>query len=289
MLFLKRTLPLIITFVVGVIMLSAFFAGPSLRFLSQLETTFPHWIRIILNFTMILGAVSLFRVNLQKISRKVDGYGYSIVLVVGFVSMTFLGMVTGGWPMFESEVKIGDNYHLFSGNNISSEPVTVVDIVKQEGLDDRIIVETDDGRRMGASEGRLRTTGMGWLLSMRTVVFEGVFKAAQATMFSLLAFYVASASFRAFRVKSKEAALLMGSAFIVMLGNVPLGKMLSDLLAYIPFIGVYMDIPALKEWIIDYPSSAAQSAIIIGAVLGMVSASIKIILGIERSHLGGRG
>jgi hypothetical protein len=108
-------------------------------------------------------------------------------------------------------------------------------------------------------------------------------------MFSLLAFFVASASFRAFRVKSKEAGLLMGAAFIVMLGNVPIGNMITTYLSYIPLIGKYIDIAALKEWIISYPSSAAQSAILIGAMLGYISASMKIILGVERSHLGGEG
>ena len=38
-----------------------------------------------------------------------------------------------------------------------------------------------------------------------------------------------------------------------------------------------------------YPSSAAQGAILIGAMLGYISSSLKIILGVERSHLGGEG
>ncbi|HMM58799.1 MAG TPA: hypothetical protein PKC25_01570, partial [Candidatus Rifleibacterium sp.] len=81
--------------------------------------------------------------------------------------------------------------------------------------------------------------------------------------------------------------VLMGAAFIVMLGNVPIGNLVSKYLAYIPFIGPYLDIALIKEWIMAYPSSAAQSAILIGAMLGVISASMKIIFGVERSHLGG--
>jgi hypothetical protein len=136
---------------------------------------------------------------------------------------------------------------------------------------------------------RLKGTFMAWINSIQQVLFVGVFKAAQATMFSLLAFFVASASFRAFRVKSKEAGLLMGAAFIVMLGNVPIGNLVSRLLYYIPIIGPSLDIAVIKEWILAYPSSAAQSAILVGAMLGYISASMKIIFGVERSHLGGEG
>lgn len=289
MLFIKRTLPLIITFITGIIMIVAFFSGPGLPSIKALEDTFPKWIQIIMSFTMVLGAFSLLRINLNKISRKADGWGYSLTLVVGFLTMAFLGMLNGSWPMFEREVSIGQQYYLIAENNMSSTLVTVMKIDKDEE-GNQIVDAKAEGENAPVERAplyRLKGSFMAWVNSMQQILFQGVFKAAQATMFSLLAFFVASASFRAFRVKSKEAGLLMGAAFIVMLGNVPIGNLVTKILGYIPIFGRYLDIAMIKEWIMTYPSSAAQSAILIGAMLGSISASMKIIFGVERSHLGG--
>jgi hypothetical protein len=96
-----------------------------------------------------------------------------------------------------------------------------------------------------------------------------------ATMFSLLAFFVASAAFRAFRASNWRATLLLVSAFIVMLGRVPIGDMIWD------------RIPAISEWVMQIPNTAGQRAVMIGAAMGVVATSLRMIFGIERSYLGG--
>ena len=63
-----------------------------------------------------------------------------------------------------------------------------------------------------AWSGQYRETGSAfWWL------YEYAFKPLTATMFAMLAFYVASAAFRAFRAKNVEAILLLGTAFIILL------------------------------------------------------------------------
>ncbi|MHA2610188.1 MAG: hypothetical protein V2G48_07100 [bacterium JZ-2024 1] len=107
-----------------------------------------------------------------------------------------------------------------------------------------------------------------WYFDFMNVPLDG-------TMFSLLAFYMASAAFRAFRARNLEASLLLITAIIIMIGRIPLGELIH------PYF------PTVANWLLDYPNMAAQRGIQIGIALGVSATSLKIILGIERTYLVG--
>jgi hypothetical protein len=115
-------------------------------------------------------------------------------------------------------------------------------------------------------------------------LFENAFIPLSSTMFSLLAFYIASAAYRAFIIRNFESNLLMITAVIVMLGRTSFAPMLTG---WIPESLSWLRLPELTNFIMQYPNTAAQRAILISAALGIVGASLRIILGIERSYLGG--
>jgi hypothetical protein len=104
-------------------------------------------------------------------------------------------------------------------------------------------------------------------------LFLNIMIPIQATMFSLLAFYIASAAYRAFRARSLLASILLAAAVIIMIRFAPLG----------PISSVVSDI---SSWILRIPNMAAKRAIFIGVGLGMVATAIKVLLGIERTYMG---
>ncbi len=120
-------------------------------------------------------------------------------------------------------------------------------------------------------------------------VFMNLMRPMGATMFALLAFYIASAAFRSFRARSFEATLMLIAAIVVMLGRVPLGELIFNPIvgAISSAFGTDATIVDVMEWIMNVPNLAGKRAVLIGAALGVISTSLRIILGLERSYMGG--
>ena len=115
-------------------------------------------------------------------------------------------------------------------------------------------------------------------------LFDNIYQHLQATMFSLLAFFIASAAYRAFIARTPESSLLLIAAILVMLGNTSLGSFLTG---WLPESLDFLHLPNVSQFIMKYPTTAGQRAIMIGVGLGMTATSLKILLGIERTYLGG--
>ena len=105
--------------------------------------------------------------------------------------------------------------------------------------------------------------------------FNNVYNACHSGVSGLLAFYVASSTFRAFRARNIEATLMLVSAFIVMLGLAPVGEI------------IYKPLPAAGKWVTDVLNMSAQRGIVITAGIGAIAASLRVLIGIDRSGLTG--
>jgi len=105
-------------------------------------------------------------------------------------------------------------------------------------------------------------------------LFDNMLTPLGAAVYASLAFYVASAAYRAFRARSVEATVLLIAGLIVLLGRAPIGDSISAAL------------PEVASWIINIPNVAAQRGIIICSAIGVMSTSLRVILGLERRYLG---
>ncbi len=207
----KRTVPLVLTFVIGMYPIFAFFVPHNV--VSDLNDKLDSWLVIVSAFALPLGAVNVIMTNAEKIKRGQKGWPYSIVILASLGVMAVFGCL-----------------------NASAE----------EGFHPYF-----------------------------QYLFVNLVSPLQSTMFSLLAFYVASAAYRAFRAKNLDATILLVAAIVVMLGRIPFGDMLSK-----------GSMTPISEWLMTIPNTAAQRGIIIGAALGAAAMSIRVILGIERTYLG---
>jgi hypothetical protein len=136
-----------------------------------------------------------------------------------------------------------------------------------------------------AWSGHYRESGSGFWF-----VYQYAFQPLTATMYALLAFYVASAAFRAFRAKNLEAVLLLGTALIVLLGRTFAGVVLTSWIDPVRWSGFQyltgLRIENLTLYIMSVINTAGNRAIMIGIALGIVATSLRILLGVDRSYLG---
>src|SRR5213593_350254 len=90
MIFLRRQLPLLITFVAGVVFAAQYYVPHPTSELMLTEVT--KWLQIISGFALVLGVTSLFQIHAVKIRRKEPGWAYSLILYSGI-----LGTIAAGF------------------------------------------------------------------------------------------------------------------------------------------------------------------------------------------------
>jgi len=106
------------------------------------------------------------------------------------------------------------------------------------------------------------------------LLWDSLLLPAQATMYSTTIFFITSSAYRAFRVKNLQSGILLASAILVM-GRVGIGAVL------------WPGFQSVSGWLMQVPNTAGMRAITIGGSMALVGSSMRIILGLERSYLGG--
>jgi len=106
-------------------------------------------------------------------------------------------------------------------------------------------------------------------------IFENAITPLGSAFYAMVAFFVASSAYRAFRARSVEAVMFLLAGTIVMLGRAPIGEM------------IWKQFPVITEWIMKYPNLAGMRGFQIGVAVGVIGVGLRVLLGIDRSYLGG--
>lgn len=209
----RKEVPLLITFVVAiVVMLSSITTGP---LPDVFKNHISPWMTLVSAFAVGLASVNLTRVHARNVSRKREGWVYSVILLVSM-------FVYAGF---------------------------------------RSYVEINPANKVAADNYAL--------------IYNYILSPLSSGIWACLAFYVASASYRAFRARSIEATVLLVSAVVVMLGAAPIGAQ------------IWSKFPEIQSWLMNVPNMTGQRGIVIGAAIGSFVTALRVLLGIERGHFGG--
>jgi len=84
-----------------------------------------------------------------------------------------------------------------------------------------------------------------------------------SSIYSLLAFFIASAAYRAFKARSVESTILLAAGLLVVLGQAPVVDL------------VWPGFGAIRNWVLAFPNVAGQRGILIGAALGILVFSVR--------------
>jgi len=305
----RRQLPLFLVFVGGVFMVFQYFVPHESS--EWVYEYLLDWTIIIGIFALALGIWSLIKVSVDRINRRRSYWQYSIVTLFGLFAMLIFGWtgtgMNGDYTLANYVVSNQDKLTIIELTpQVSEDSVSVlledttlsVKFVKV-GLPmdvESIRAKFDDSTLIpGAHKdwtkaylnnadsqyysfvpdsgfGMYFYTKEGLVNPMFIHFFEFILIPVQSTMFSLLAFFIASAAYRAFRARNLLSTLLLFAALIVMLRFMP---------------GPWGDYAAkTSAWVMNVPNMAAQRAIVIGIGLGMVATALKVVLGIERGYMG---
>lgn len=314
----RKTLPVALGMLVGCYIVVEYFV-PHHR-VREVSSHVLEWGGIVAAAAYVIGAINLVQVTWPKIRRREPDWEYKVVLLGSAAVMALVGLP---WRTATGVRPPGEITRLAPDPAAAARGMAVVELAAPADVEFRVgpatttaaatprvevpagIVPIHAGRRVVGYDAfdaqHVEWPGGWWRLAdglplgagdvvrvtadpqlawgadgrVRTWFYDHVFAPCNATMFALLAFFVASAAFRAFRARNVESALLLGSAIIILLARAPIGRAISTAL------------PDLAQWILDIPSNGSRRAIIMGAAVGAIATGLRVILGIERSHLGG--
>jgi len=127
----------------------------------------------------------------------------------------------------------------------------------------------------------------GFVQYAKDLLFDGGFQEMEATMFSMVAFYILSAAYRAFRARSTEATILLVTALVVVLSLLGIVVNIWDnkVMEVANGNGVIENfrLTDIASWIRNYLQTPAIRGLDFGVGIGLLAMGLRIWLSLEKT------
>ena len=101
-----------------------------------------------------------------------------------------------------------------------------------------------------------------------TWIFDNLYSPLQGAFFALVAFFLATAAYRALRARNIETMWMLLAALVVFAGQTPILGILAD----------------AREWVLNIPSTAGVRGILLGVALGTIATALRLLVGLDRPY-----
>ena len=115
---------------------------------------------------------------------------------------------------------------------------------------------------------------IGTVLGINSTIYSWIYTyillPSWRTIYTIIIFFMATASYRAFKARSGPSTIMLICGIIVLLRNAPIGTIIWS--GFFP----------LGSWILDVVNMSGNRAIMIGSVVGAISLLVRILIGKEK-------
>lgn len=220
---------------------------------------------IVLTLAIGLGVINLFGHHAKNIANRRRDWPYSIIVFVSFFAVA--AALLWQYRVNGQRTQVTDPalaaLQRIEGLRKSQPELTFRETLATLSPEDQAALQ------------RLRAYQDRYHFQPREFCVNYVRRPLEATVMALLGFYITFAAYRAFRIRSLEATVMMVSAAVVILGSDSFGGWLTG--------------GHLTMWA-DFDNrvlnSGMQRGLLIGIGVAAVAASLRIMLGLEKGLMG---
>jgi len=254
----------------------AFFVGddtPTGRvlYIGDIRLGLSNAINVVATMAFGLGIINLVWIHGANIIRRKKGWPFSVVAFLAFIVSATLLM----WqyaidvPRRQLETQASPLVKKYTAAFELSDPVARDAALRQFSPDELNLVN------------RYYTQQVAYQFQPRMFFLEAIYNPLVSTVMALLGFYITYAAYRAFRIRSLEASVMMLSAAVVVLGSDPGGGWLGAQFNHLLGREV-VNLPLWADLDNRVLNSGMQRGLGIGIAVAVIAVSLRIFLGLER-------